>query len=199
MKPILLLLPSLNRARSLAECVESLTTMGTGRHDILTISGGGGSTVALNSVPHELISQYEIVGLFNDDTRMRTQGWDKLILERMQGKTGLLYGRDGIQNERLCTHPFISSRIIQAVGYVQPPQLFHYYGDNFWGELLGPLGAIEYCPGLFTEHFNASVLGLEQDKTTQMEVLHWESDSAAWQEFSRTELPALRERVRAIL
>lgn len=199
MKPILMLMPSLNRAKSLSEAIQSLLTTGTGLHDIITIGGGGGSTTALNSVPMELIAQYQIIGLFNDDARMRTQGWDAALLDRMSHRPGLVYGRDGIQNEKLCTHPFISSKIIQCVGFVQPPQLYHYYGDNFWGSLLQPLGAVRYCPDIFTEHLNAMALGLEQDKTTQVEIMHWDSDSAAWQLFSKNELPALVEKVRPIV
>lgn len=199
MKPILMLIPSLDRQKSLAGAVQSLLENGTGLHDILTIGGAGGSTAALNSIPMELLAQYRVIGLFNDDTRMRTFGWDVTILERLTRKPGLLYGRDGIQNERLCTHPFISSKVIQAVGYVQPPQLYHYYGDNFWGSILGALGAIQYCPDIFTEHFNAMARGLEQDKTTQVEIAHWKSDSEAWQLFVRNELPGLIEKVRPIL
>jgi hypothetical protein len=183
----------------MAEAVESLSINGAGLHDILTLSMGGGVTAALNSVPKELIAQYQVVGLFNDDARMRTQGWDTIILNRMVGKCALIYGRDGIQNERLCTHPFISTRIIRAVGYIQPPQLYHYYGDNFWGELLAPLGAVRYCPDLFTEHRNAIALGLPQDSTTRMEVMHWESDSEAWRLFMQNEMPTLRDRVRDAL
>ena len=199
MKPILVLLPSLHRPLGLAQSVASLTVNGKGLHDILTISGDGGATKALNSVPMELLAQYEIVGLFNDDTRMQTAAWDELVLERMKGKAGLLYGRDGIQNEHLCTHPFISSRIIQVLGFVQPSILYHYYGDNFWMELLGPLGAVEYCQALFTEHFNAICRGLPTDTTTVSSMAHWESDSAAWLVYRDEVLPALRERVRVIL
>ena len=199
MKPILMLMPSLNRQKSLAEAIESLITNGTGLHDILTLGIGGGSTAALNSVPMELIAQYQIIGLFNDDTRMRTKGWDVCVLDHLTRSPGLIYGRDGIQDEQLCTHPFISSKAIQAVGFVQPPQLYHYYGDNFWGSLFLSLGAMRYCPELFTEHFNALARGLEQDKTTKVENMHWETDSAAWQLIVKNELPALIEKVRNVL
>jgi len=147
----------------------------------------------------ELVAQYEVVGLFNDDTRMRTQGWDDLVLRHLQGKLGLLYGRDGIQDARLPTHPFISSRIVAAVGFIQPKELFHYYGDNFWAELLGPLGLLSYCPDLFTEHLNAGVYGLGKDATTREEEAHWQADSEAWKKYFAEEMPALREKVKAIL
>jgi hypothetical protein len=198
-KPILVLLPSLDRPVALAESVGCLAVNGTGKFDLLTLGGGGGATKALNSVPMELIRQYEVIGLYNDDTRMRTAGWDELVLERLEGRRGLVYGMDGIQNERLCTHPFISARIVEAVGFIQPACLYHYYGDNFWMELLGPLGAVEYCAALFTEHRHAGVLGRAPDGTARLEMAHWDADSAAWREFLEKDMPAVRERVRGVM
>lgn len=192
-KPILVLLASLDRPAAMTEAVGSLAVNGTGKFDVLTLSGNGGLTKALNSVPPELIVQYEVVGIWNDDTRMRTAGWDEFVLGKLRTRKGLVYGRDGYLNEEMPTHPFISTELVAAVGFIQPAQFYHYCGDTFWRDLLKPLGRLEYCPELFTEHLH--VFGTPPDKTAEEESKHYDEDRALWRKFMVDELSTVRQRV----
>lgn len=196
--PILVLLPSLNRPAGLCETVASLVNNGTGLFDLLILQGDSECNQAMNLVAKETIAAYQVVGVMNDDTRMRTPGWDRLILDRMEGKPRLIYGRDGIKDESLCTHPFISSKILGALGFVMPPGL-HYFADDFWMTISNSLGFRVYVPELFTEHLHFSVGKSPPDGTYARGGEHWQYDLYAWPKYLRDSLPGDIERVRAVL
>lgn len=196
--PILVLLPSLNRSASLAECVGLLALHGTGQFDVFIIGGPGGGTAAFNSVPMDLVRAYSIVSLMGDDCRVRTPQWDQLVLDRMGGAPGLVYGRDGIKDQSLCTHPFISARIILELGFVQPPELNHFYADNFYMDLLGPLGMLRYVPELVTEHMHFTVGKSSVDSTYQQNAAQWSHDEASWNDLCRHRMEGYRERIRTM-
>lgn len=182
----------------LADCLRSYILHGTGLADVLVLQGPGGITAVLNAVPLDLISQYDIIGISGDDVRMHTPNWDRTV-ERRMVPGGLIYGRDLNQNEKLPTHPFISSRIINALGFVQPPALKHFYGDNFYQELLGPLGRVKYVPEIVNEHLHFTIGKSPNDSTYQQGYAHWDDDSRAWAHYQATRLEADRQRVQAAL
>jgi hypothetical protein len=195
-KPILILLPSLNRPNQLCDCIASFVKEGTGLADILTIGGNGGVIAAFNSVPHELISRYKIIGLLGDDVRVKTRAWDKLVLDKLAGKSGLIYGRDGHQDAKLCTHPFITTSIIHALGFIYPSQLHHFCGDNFMMELLQPIGKVEYVGQLFTDHLHPDSLHhAPMDGTYSKAREWWDRDLKAWDQYRNTWLIEDQQRV----
>ena len=195
-RPILVLLPSLRWERSLASAVESLLSLSAGLCDVLVLTGGGGCVAVMNAVPRELLATYKIVGIFNDDCRMRTPNWDTLVCHRLAGKNGLVYGRDGHQNEKLCTHPFVSSGIFLTLGFIHPPGLHHFSGDKFLMELLQPLGKVEYLPEIFTEHLHPDAGKSPMDGVYSKSRQFWNSDQKAWEEYRSNLLPGDRNRVK---
>jgi hypothetical protein len=195
--PILILLPSIGRPESLCFAVESMVKNALGIFDLLVLQGGDECNQAMNQVPLDLISQHEIIGIMNDDARMRTRSWDRLVIDSFAGRPGLVYGRDGIKDESLCTLPFISSRMIQALGFVMPPGL-HYYADDYWMEISNHYQARWYVPELFIEHLHFSVGKSPMDATYQRGSDHWQYDVSAWQEYRRTRLPMDIEKLRTI-
>jgi hypothetical protein len=193
--PILMLLPSLNRPNQLSDCIASIVKEGTGLADILVIGGEGGVIAAFNSVPHELIFKYQIIGIFGDDVRMKTPRWDALVLSKLSGKSGLIYGRDGHQDAKLCTHPFVSTSIVHALGFIYPSALHHFCGDNFLMELLQPIGKVEYVPELFTDHLHPDAGKSLLDDTYRKENAWWDRDRTAWEQYRQNLLPYDRQRV----
>lgn len=195
--PILIITPSLRRPKSLSEQVASLAVNGNSLYDQLLVTRDtGGWIKALNSVSLELVSRYEIVGIINDDVRMRTQDWDKIVLERLSGKMALLYGRDGIQDERLCTQPFLTAEAIVRAGLIAPPCMEHSLVDNFWWEIFGALNARIYEPRMFTEHLHLCAGKSPEDATYRMGADAWTRDWPKWEEFLKTEVPKYIERVK---
>lgn len=193
MKKILVLIPSLNRPHELNEALSSFIVHGTGLADYLTIGGPGGYIKAVNSVPHKLLSQYEIIGLMSDDIRMRTPSWDLIVVNQLQGKIGMVWGRDGIKDDRLSTHPFVSTRVFSEIGFIVPHELSHFYGDDFLMELLVPLGRAEYLPDLYTEHLHYTVGKRAADASDGNGDQRWAHDIPVWNEIKNFRLPSYRE------
>lgn len=196
--PILVVVPTLNRPRGLAQCLDSLASTSTGLADFMTVerSGEPGMQSALNSIPLALIDQYEVVGLINDDVRMRTQGWDALVYNEIRGSTALVYGRDGIQNEALCTQPFFSAHVAVDIGLLAPPPPFRCLLDNFWWEIFRAIGRLRYRPGLFTEHLHFTVGKAAMDKTYELGQNAFMADWQRWPDFCANELPRLVKRIK---
>lgn len=194
---ILMVIPSLDRKQGLSECLQCLISNSTGLADYFAVTRRtGGWIKALNSISMELLSQYEVVGIMNDDVRMRTPGWDRIVLDRMDGKIGLVYGRDGIQDERLCTQPFISAEAIVRAGCLAPSCMEHSLVDNLWMEVFRSLGALHYEPALFTEHLHYTVNKSPMDSTYALGADAWSRDWPKWDAFAAREVPRLVSRIR---
>lgn len=196
--PILLLLPTLNRPQSLGEAITSFCANGTGLFDILIIQGHGGPVPAINSVHVDLLWKYEVVGIVADDCRMRTPGWDATVLRWLRPRPGLVYGRDGIQNERIATHPFISTRILLALGFIIPPEIHNFYADNYLMELARANNALIYDPDLFLEHMHHSVGKSAHDLTYANAEQHYAHDTPAWNQYCQSKLAQDIERIRPV-
>jgi hypothetical protein len=168
----------------------------TGQSDVLTLSGEyDGVISAFNSVPHGLLEKYRIIGLWGDDVRMHNPSWESIVLSKLDGKRGLLYGRDGYQNQKLPTHPFISSEIFVRLGFMYPLCLHHYYGDNYLKDLLGPLNMVHYAEELNTEHLHPDAGKSVLDDTYRRSRRWWDADTVAYAAYCKNELAADRERV----
>lgn len=99
----------------------------------------------------------EIVMLCGDDIRFRTPGWDQIVydtFEQWPDRIGLVYGRDGHQDEKMATHPFVSAEWIRAVGYYIPHALRGSMVDVWLHNLGVALDRIYYEPALYTEHLH---------------------------------------------
>ena len=81
-------------------------------------------------------------------TALRTQGWDRLLLEALDklGGEGIVYGNDLHQGEALPTAPVISSGIVGALGWMMEPSLKHMHVDDVWRDLGRAAGCLAYVP-----------------------------------------------------
>jgi hypothetical protein len=104
-----------------------------------------------------------------DDHRPRTAGWDNTVMDAFekQGNTGFVYGNDLIWGEGLPTAVFISSRVIEALGFMIPPGMIHLYFDDFWRDFGRAMGKITYLPDVIIEHMHYSVGKSVQDARYQ--------------------------------
>jgi hypothetical protein len=93
------------------------------------------------------------VGFMGDDHRPRTRGWDEAYLVALRELgTGIVYGDDLLQGERLPTQCAMTADIVRTLGYMAPPSLMHMYLDNFWLSLGREADCIRYLPGVVVEH-----------------------------------------------
>lgn len=198
--PILIVIPSLRRPKSVPECIESFTTNGNGLADYLVVERRTeyGMQRTLNSVSLELVSQYEVVAIINDDVRMRTKNWDTLVFGLLNGRTGLVYGRDGIQNEKLCTQPFMSAAAVVQVGFLGPPHGFLCLNDNFWWEIFGAINRRKYVPELFTEHLHTTIGQSPMDETYRVGLDALAGDLGRWPEYVSNNIPDIVKRITVV-
>lgn len=96
------------------------------------------------------------IAKLDDDHRPRSpKGWDAAMLAALREMgTGIVYGNDLLQGERLPTAPAITSGIVKELGFMAPPVLDHLYCDNFWLDLGKAADCLRYMPEVVIEHLH---------------------------------------------
>lgn len=93
------------------------------------------------------------IGFMGDDHCPRTVGWDAAYLDALyELGTGIVYGNDLLQGERIPTQVAMTSDIVRALGFMAPPTLTHLYVDNFWKDLGEKAECLRYLPEVVVEH-----------------------------------------------
>lgn len=107
-----------------------------------------------------------ILGFMGDDHLPQTQHWDfKVESELRRLKTGVAYGDDLLQGQRLATAAFLTADIVQTLGYMAPPELYHLYVDDFWMYIGKQLNRLQYMPSVVIEHLHYLAGKAEVDET----------------------------------
>jgi len=114
---------------------------------------GGGMGPPMNAAAADLAPMYEIVGFLGDDHRFRTRYFDEQIETALAGG-GFAYGND-LARKDIPTQVFITSDIIQALGYFCLPGAYHLYLDNTWADLGNGAECLYYLPDTIIEHAHA--------------------------------------------
>lgn len=91
---------------------------------------------------------YAIMG---DDVVPMTKHWDRK-LKAAAGEWKIAYCADGIQNERLATHPFIGGELVRAQGFVEEPMMRDWYADNCRMDVGNALGLLVYLDDVEYDH-----------------------------------------------
>lgn len=93
------------------------------------------------------------IGFMGDDHCPRTVGWDAAYLTALRELgSGLVYGNDLLQGERLPTQIAMTADLVRAWGWFAPPAQAHLYLDNFWLDIGRAAGCIRYLPDVVVEH-----------------------------------------------
>jgi hypothetical protein len=157
-----------------------------------------------NMLARALGSHYRAIASLGDDHLPRTQGWDRLLLEAIDGMggEGIAYGDDLHQGERLPTAPVISAGIVEALGWMCEPSLRHFCVDAVWRDLAGQAGCLRYVPGVVIEHMHPHA-GKGPRDATYLEVGETsgrlEPDLGAYQAWRRERMAADVAKVRAVM
>lgn len=115
-------------------------------------------TGTLNRVATERAPHHQAVAFMGDDHRPRTAGWDtNLLTELDQLGTGIVYGNDLLQGEKMATAVAMTSNIVSALGYMAPPQMVHLCLDLVWVEWGKAIGRLVYLPDTVIEHMHPAV------------------------------------------
>ncbi len=126
-----------------------------------------------------------IIGNLGDDHMVRTEGWDAVI-ENALRSPGIAYGDDLLQGERLPTAPFISTRIVNALGWYALPSCRHMYIDDAWKAIGNELGILRYRPEVVIEHVHPGAGKVETDDGYARADSSTTRDLAAYQQWRNT-------------
>ena len=187
--PLLVLVPSRGRPGNVARLLNGIAETSAGQCDVVVLvdeddptrpdyleavqdvgfawleagppTGGGGMTGPLNRGALAYAGSYRALGFMGDDHLPRTASWDKQIMAalREQGAAAIVYGDDLFQRANLPTAVFMGSCIVDALGWMAPPALRHFYLDNYWMQLGVKLGRLRYLPSVVIEHLHPAAFG----------------------------------------
>lgn len=120
----------------------------------------------LNELARKLKWDAQRIGFMGDDHMPRTDCWDGAIVDALDLLgSGIVYGNDLLQGEKLPTAAFMTSDIVRQLGGMCPPTLEHLYIDNYWLELGRAMGRLRYLPEVVIEHLHPAAGKAQQDQT----------------------------------
>lgn len=140
----------------------------------------------LNDVAPSIAESSSAIGFMGDDHIPRTTGWDTLFLCKLQDVgTGVVYGNDLLQGERLATSVVMSSDIVQTLGYFSLPGAVHLFLDNFWMSIGRGINRLFYFPDVIIEHLHPALSKSAWDETYVVanSSATWEADEKAYNEY----------------
>lgn len=108
----------------------------------------------LNVVARHNAARYRYLAFLGDDHRPRTHGWDQRFVETLSAGTGVVYGNDLIQGEKMPTAVAMTSDIVQTLGYFAPPAIQHLCADLVWLEWGNAIGRATYLDDVILEHMH---------------------------------------------
>lgn len=109
----------------------------------------------LNRAAVQAAETYPVVAFMGDDHLPRTQLWaHQLVKEGMLKRPSIVYGQDGLQDQRLPTWWSMSSDVIRALGKMVPAPVQHLFCDNAVKELGERVGILQYLETVMIEHMH---------------------------------------------
>jgi len=142
------------------------------------------------------------VGFLGDDHCPRTYGWDQAYLDALREMgTGIVYGNDLLQGERLPTQCAMTVDIVRALGFMAPPSLTHLYVDDFWLRLGRAAECIRYLPDVIVEHRHplARKAAWDEGYVRVNSQAMYDKDEAAFAEYQQTNSVADVKKLRALV
>ena len=138
-----------------------------------------------NRIALAYAGKYRALCSMGDDHRPRTDGWDAQLLAALDGTggTGLAYGDDLLQGERLPTAWVVSSDIVTALGWMCLPSCRHYCVDNAVKVVGEQAGCLHYLPGVVIEHLHYLRTGSVPDGTYREAEMRAEADREAYEDW----------------
>ena len=148
----------------------------------------------------EAAHNYNFVGFMGDDHLPLTYGWDEIIKSKLKElKTGVVYGNDLHQGERLCTAVFLTSDILVALGHFCPPGFVHMFLDSVWMGWGRGIDRLCYLPDVIIEHFHPNAGKAENDYSYEQSNGMMEQDGKRYAEYVQNEYAIDIEKIKAVM
>lgn len=111
----------------------------------------------LNWAARQCAQRFDKLGFLGDDHLPRSVGWSRLLaaaIDEQPHSTGIVYGRDGYQDDKLPTWWAMSSNIVKALGRMVPADVQHLYCDNAVYQLGRASDSLVYRGDVLIEHMH---------------------------------------------
>lgn len=147
----------------------------------------------------------EFIGFMGDDHRPRTVDWHNKFVGTLclaPGRTGIVYGRDGLQDRSLSTYWVMSSNLVGALGQrMVPADVEHLYCDNAIKALGLAVKCIWYRDDVLVEHmhFLNGKSPMDPQYALVNSAQQYDRDGMAFEEWERNKLSAQAETVRFLI
>jgi hypothetical protein len=138
-------------------------------------------------------SKEDYYGMVADDVVPETNIWDVILRDSCMPNK-IAWGCDGIQNEKLPTHPFIGGELIRKLGWWAAPGLHHWFVDNAWKAIADEFKVGVYLPQLKMTHHHFLNGKAQRDRTYDQQPNH-QNDAIIFNEFMKLEFPKIKERL----
>ena len=119
---------------------------------------GGNMVERTNFVASAAMDRAGIIGWMADDNRMRTQGWDRAVIEAMADGVGFVNLNDLFWSEKAPNdkpvNTFIRTSIVRALGYFANPVMTHHFMDDTWRILGNSTDSSVYLEDVICEHLH---------------------------------------------
>lgn len=143
-----------------------------------------------NTVALEMVGLYPYVGSMGDDHMPRTEAWADTVVAALhemerRARVGIVYTNDLFQGPSLPTAVYMSTAIVQALGYFALPGLNHFYCDNAWLALGQRLGCLYYLNDVVVEHVHPTAGKGGLDEIYNESLTHWNEDRATFERYMR--------------
>jgi len=135
-----------------------------------------------NEVATASVGEYRALGSFGDDHVPQTPGWDKLLLEAIEGMggTGIAYPNDQVRDD-VCEAWIESSSIVRALGWMCEPSLQHWWVDQVIHDLGAGAGCLKYLPEVLVPHKHFAAGKAQVDATYRDSGRSITADQAAYE------------------
>ena len=131
-----------------------------------------------------------------DDMVPCTDGWDEQLLQVLdKNGPGFAYPND-LRRTDIPEAVVISRAIIDALGWMSPPFVGHWYQDNVWADLGRATGSLHYLHDVIVDHRHPNVTGEPADATYHDAARGFDADLAAYQKWRLTGMAADVAKVR---
>jgi hypothetical protein len=145
---------------------------------------------------------FDVLGFMGDDHRPRTTHWDRrfaMAIAQMGG-VGVTYGNDLIQGPNLPTAVWMSSCIVETLGYMVPPGILHLFADNTWQAWGNGISRMSYLNDVVIEHVHPVAQKAEWDVTYQEcnSGAVWEADEKTFHAYMDTTFQKDMDKIKAV-
>ncbi len=134
-------------------------------------------------------------GIIGDDELVESEGWDKKLIAAA-GDWCIANSNDRWQAERrIHGYTAFGGELIRTVGYIAPPDMWHWYIDTVWEDISEPLMLRRFCRDVLTEQLHYLTGKSERDATYESGEKHSKRDAEIYAEWKATEYDKIIKRI----